>query len=88
LRFAITSPLSGCEEDFHLQAVEHARRTQKKSRPGVPSGYRKEIEKIVWLLADHLLDHVADDGQLELFVAVSFEHHKNPGSKEGQANDG
>jgi hypothetical protein len=27
LRFAITSPPSGCEEDFHLQAVEHARRT-------------------------------------------------------------
>ena len=32
LRFAITSPLSGCEEDLHLQAVEHARRT-KKGRP-------------------------------------------------------
>jgi hypothetical protein len=30
LRFAITSPPSGCEEDFHLQAVEHARRTGKK----------------------------------------------------------
>ena len=27
LRFAITSPPSGCEEDFHLQAVEHARHT-------------------------------------------------------------
>ena len=33
LRFAITSPPSGCEEDFHLQAVEHARRTNKKPRP-------------------------------------------------------
>src|SRR6267143_866088 len=30
LRFAITSPLSGCEEDLHLQAVEHARRTKEK----------------------------------------------------------
>src|SRR5712691_9869585 len=29
LRFAITSPPSGCEEDFHLQAVEHARHTTK-----------------------------------------------------------
>src|SRR5712664_789084 len=29
LRFAITSPLSGCEEDLHLQAVEHARRTKE-----------------------------------------------------------
>ena len=29
LRFAITSPPSGCEEDFHLPAVEHARRTSK-----------------------------------------------------------
>ena len=29
LRFAITSPPSGCEEDFHLLAVEHARHTGK-----------------------------------------------------------
>jgi hypothetical protein len=28
LRFAITSPPSECEEDLHLQAVEHARHTQ------------------------------------------------------------
>ena len=34
LRFAITSPPSGCEKDFHLQAVEHARRTQKRRGPG------------------------------------------------------
>jgi hypothetical protein len=27
LRFAITSPPSGCEEDLHLQAIEHARHT-------------------------------------------------------------
>ena len=33
LRFAITSPPSGGEEDFHLQAVEHARRTRKKASP-------------------------------------------------------
>ena len=32
LRFAITSPPSGCEKDFHLRAVEHARHTMK-SRP-------------------------------------------------------
>src|SRR5208282_4628626 len=37
LRFAITSPPSGCEEDFHLQAVEHARHTRKGHRPrGAP----------------------------------------------------
>jgi hypothetical protein len=30
LRFAITSTPSGCEKDFHLQAVEHARHTQKR----------------------------------------------------------
>ncbi len=29
LSFAITSPPSGCEEDFHLQAVEHARHTKE-----------------------------------------------------------
>jgi hypothetical protein len=33
LRFAITSPLSGCEEDLHLPAVEHARRTKEKPHP-------------------------------------------------------
>ena len=33
LRFAITSPPSGCEEDFHLQAVKHARHT--KENPGL-----------------------------------------------------
>ena len=31
LRFAITSPPSGCEEDLHLQAVDHARHTKKMS---------------------------------------------------------
>src|SRR5215475_4462249 len=30
LRFAITSPPSGCEKDFHLRAVEHARHTRKR----------------------------------------------------------
>ena len=32
LRFAITSPPSGCEGDLHPQAVNHARRTQQKRR--------------------------------------------------------
>ena len=32
LRFARPSPPSGWSEDFHLQAVEHARRTTKKAR--------------------------------------------------------
>src|SRR5882724_6862316 len=31
LRFAITSPPSGCEEDLHLQAVDHARHIKKKA---------------------------------------------------------
>ena len=30
--FAITSPPSGCVEDFHLQAIEHARHTNKTAR--------------------------------------------------------
>ena len=37
LRFAITSRPSRCEEDLHLQAVEHARHTQK-SPPDNPAG--------------------------------------------------
>jgi hypothetical protein len=37
LRFTITSPPSGCEEDLHLQAVDHARHTPKKTaRSSVP----------------------------------------------------
>jgi hypothetical protein len=30
LRFAMTSPPSGCQRDFHPRAVEHARHTSKK----------------------------------------------------------
>jgi hypothetical protein len=33
LRFAITSPPSGCEKDFHLPAIEHARHTKAKAQP-------------------------------------------------------
>src|SRR5713101_3208024 len=39
LRFAITSRPSRCEEDFHLQAVDHARHTKESPAvmPGSPS---------------------------------------------------
>src|SRR5205085_8968562 len=37
LRFAMTSPPSGCQGDFHPRAVEHARHTKEK-RPGDNSG--------------------------------------------------
>jgi hypothetical protein len=33
LRFAITSPPSGCEEDFHLQAVEQCSAHKRKPSP-------------------------------------------------------
>ena len=33
LRFAMTSPPSGCQRNFHPQAVEHARHTRKKGPP-------------------------------------------------------
>src|SRR5271157_5853403 len=32
LRFAMTSPPSGCQKDFHLRAVEHARHTDRNDR--------------------------------------------------------
>jgi len=41
LRFAITSPPSGCEGDLHPQAVNHARRTNQwpdLKDPAVPKG--------------------------------------------------
>src|SRR6267142_1300961 len=43
LRFAITSPPSGCEEDLHLPAVGHARHTKKKGgHTGRPFSNREE----------------------------------------------
>ena len=33
LRFANTSPPSGCVEDFHLQVIKHARHTKKTAVP-------------------------------------------------------
>jgi hypothetical protein len=30
LRFAMTSPPSGCQRDWHPQALEHARHTRKQ----------------------------------------------------------
>src|ERR1041384_8438558 len=33
LRFAMTSPPSGCQGDFHPRAVEHARHTKKRRHP-------------------------------------------------------
>src|SRR6202030_4437426 len=36
LRFAITSPPSGCEEDLHLPAVGHARHTNRHRGSGRP----------------------------------------------------
>jgi hypothetical protein len=38
LRFANPSPPSGWIEDFHLQAVEHARHTTKSPRRSAPCG--------------------------------------------------
>src|SRR5882762_2781445 len=41
LRFAITLPPSDCEENFHLQAIEHARHTKKREAPWrLPDGSR------------------------------------------------
>jgi hypothetical protein len=43
LRFAITSPPSGCEEDFHLQAVKHARHTKKGGTLKGPAFFAKTV---------------------------------------------
>src|SRR5690348_13935629 len=40
LRFAITSPPSGCEEDLHLPAVGHARHTKEKGEGVLPSPFK------------------------------------------------
>jgi hypothetical protein len=54
LRFAITSPLSGC--DLHLQAVEHARRTNE-NRPPEGSGGRQMMLGDALLLAYRGANH-------------------------------
>src|SRR5260370_41676898 len=38
LRFAITSPPSGCEEDLHLPVVGHARHTKENGSEAQASG--------------------------------------------------
>ncbi len=51
LRFAMTSPPSGCEKDFHLRAVEHARHTNRDrgeshdSAPPTPPDMRVRIRR-------------------------------------------
>ena len=46
LRFAMTSPPSGCQKDFHLRAVEHARHTTKPLRGGPISPSTMGIESL------------------------------------------
>jgi hypothetical protein len=50
LRFAITSPPSGCEEDLHLQAVDHARHT-KKNGTQQRAGFVVSIESAGYFFA-------------------------------------
>src|SRR6266850_2170067 len=45
LRFAITSPPSGCEEDLHLPAVGHARHTKEKRCGESPQREKKRYPK-------------------------------------------
>jgi IS5 family transposase len=39
LRFAMTSPPSGCQRDFHPRAVEHARHTSEVLREHAPHAH-------------------------------------------------
>src|SRR5512135_2797712 len=45
LRFANTSPPSGCVGDLHPQAVEHARHTTKPLRGSAPAA-RAELKRL------------------------------------------
>jgi hypothetical protein len=58
LRFAITSPPSGCEGDLHPQAVKHARRTKQ-----IPTGRQTNGEvhyQEVTVLDESLVDYYRD----------------------------
>src|SRR5215203_3060114 len=60
LRFANPSPPSGWTEDFHLQAVDHARHTQK--RPGAMPGP----------IDNKLYRHIARSARTMLRTAASW----------------
>jgi hypothetical protein len=49
LRFANPSPPSGWVKDFHLQAVDHARHTEKSHPEGWPSNLVLIYQHFVWL---------------------------------------
>jgi len=46
LRFAITSPPSGCEGDLHPKAVKHARHTTKTPEAFAPGAFRMSFQLI------------------------------------------
>src|SRR5664279_82995 len=46
LRFAIPSPPSGWEEDFHLPAVEHARHTKKAREASRAAGTNSRLKRL------------------------------------------
>jgi hypothetical protein len=62
-------------------------RTKKREPPGKAGRLLENSKLRRLLLVDHLLDHIADDGQLEHFVAVSLVHKKYPGREDGQTKD-
>jgi single-strand DNA-binding protein len=65
LRFAITSPPSGCEKDFHLQAVEHARHTLE----GVGTTPKPTIhtqKEQVYVSQPHYLDRLYRPGTKDI----------------------
>src|ERR1700738_1379413 len=49
LRFANPSPLSGWIEDFHLQAVDHARHTANGSRECAPDDKLRNTPRVIML---------------------------------------
>src|SRR6185312_11902652 len=61
LRFAITSPPSGCEEDFHLPSVEHARHTKKGglTRPAWTRRVAREGDETFYVALRRWLDQAA-----------------------------
>ena len=57
LRFAMTSPPSGCQRDFHPRAVEHARHTKKRLLSAPIQNYQTisrfrtlRVWEILWIL--------------------------------------
>ncbi len=78
LRFANTSPPSGCVEDFHLQVAEYARHTKKGPIPKI--GIDPELTRIRCPIVCHCQAFEKSHGNLNsLELRININYHSGYG---------